>query len=412
MPDLIDLAQRAIEHPAAALLHEERCLAQRGLPELCTACFDACPMEAVSFDLLDAAGTHGVLGMPEPARQRIDAEACTSCGSCVAACPTGALGAMGALSDDALLDAVRHAARAVCLRSARERTASNGSTDIDQGEQEGSSHLGKPGAPHVAFVCERDAAGVDGEGASIVLPCLAWIDEALLVHAVAEGAQLVVLSACACTTCPQRHAVRELPRTAQRARRIADLWRLDGTIELIDERTDADARSGTDGGMSRRGLLSRARATIVDAATSAAALQTEAIVGKAGEAKSAEPDRRRWQLLDDLHAVGLPDGADTVPRVLAPRASIDFERCSGCAHCALFCPTGALRKSRKGPGGTTVLEFDATRCRDCGACVEVCRYGALVCDESLTVDELFAFDPCELVIPKRRVLPERRILPE
>ena len=38
MPDLIDLAQRAIEHPAAALLHEERCLAQRGLPELCTAC--------------------------------------------------------------------------------------------------------------------------------------------------------------------------------------------------------------------------------------------------------------------------------------------------------------------------------------------------------------------------------------
>ena len=78
--------------------------------------------------------------------------------------------------------------------------------------------------------------------------------------------------------------------------------------------------------------------------------------------------------------------------------SIDVERCSGCAQCALFCPTEALRRIGRAPGGRTLLEFDPAPC----------RYAALTCEETLTAAELFALDPQEILIPKRRVLPERR----
>ena len=97
-----------------------------------------------------------------------------------------------------------------------------------------------------------------------------------------------------------------------------------------------------------------------------------------------------------------------MPRALAPRVDIDPERCSGCALCAGFCPTQALRKAGKAPGGRTLLEFDAALCRDCGTCTDTCRYGAISREETLTVSELFALEPRAIVIPKRRVLPSRR----
>ena len=65
-------------------------------------------------------------------------------------------------------------------------------------------------------------------------------------------------------------------------------------------------------------------------------------------------------------------------------------------------------KAGKAPGGRTLLEFDAALCRDCGTCTDTCRYGAISCEETLTVSELFALEPRAIVIPKRRVLPSRR----
>lgn len=431
MPDILDRVQRVAERPTAALLHEERCLAQRGLPEPCTVCRDACPVEAVSFDQLDTAMTHEALGVPGPTRPRIDAEACASCGRCVTACPTGALGALGSLSDGALLDAVQRAARfrgeqerADRTTSTTEGTSAHGSDGFDAsnaGPQSPSDAVDASGQPdpaksneadvaQVTFVCERDATGVGTGGAPVVLPCLAWIDEALIVHAVTAGAQIVSLPVRVCTACSQQHAVHDLPRIVQQAQRIIDLWELGGIVELVDERRDADgaARDEGNGDLSRRGLFSRARATLVDAATSAAALHLEAIVGAPDDKGGTEPDARRWRMLDGLHAAGLPSDTAIVPRALAPRVDIDIDRCSGCAQCALFCPTGALRKAGKAAGGMTLLEFDPARCRDCGVCEQTCRYAALACDESLTAGELFALDPIEIVIPKRRVLPERR----
>ena len=133
-------------------------------------------------------------------------------------------------------------------------------------------------------------------------------------------------------------------------------------------------------------------------------------VGADGRADGPKRDRRPRARArpPPLAAAGLPAGDAVVPRALAPRVDIDPERCSGCALCAGFCLTKALRKAGKAPGGRTLLEFDAALCRDCGTCTDTCRYGAISREETLTVSELFALEPRAIVIPKRRVLPSRR----
>ena len=416
MPNLIDIAQRFAEQPAVALLHEERCLMERDLHASCTRCANVCPVDAVVVGMergeaVAPAANYGSVTKDGPAGPRIDDEACVRCGRCVTACPTGALLAVAPLDDDTLLDA-----------AARAGAAAGAQVEASAGEDEGVRADADGGAAAVAraaeasavagFACEQAvrAGRIDAER-TVTLPCLAWVDEALIVHMACAGAQRIALLTAPCAACEHAAAVADLPSVVHEAQRILDTWGFACEAYTVDTMEDVAASEDEEaaGEVSRRGLFAQARSALVDAATDAAAAQVEALAGKrAADAPPPEPDRRRWQLLDDLHAAGLPADDATVPRTLAPRVDIDVERCSGCALCAEFCPTQALRKVGKVRGGRTLLEFDAALCRDCATCTDTCRYEAVSRSETLTVRELFALDPHEMLIPKRRVLPSRR----
>lgn len=417
MPNLIDIAQRLAERPAVAVLHEQRCLPERDLGSSCARCAESCPVDAIAVGAEHPAGAevaqaaaHGSVTKDGPAGPRIDDDACVRCGRCITACPTAALLAIAPLDDDALLGASAKAGaaavRAAAAEAAEAAAAANGAPP------DGEAALAL--APAAGFVCERAVRGgagrIDAERA-VTLPCLAWVDEALIVHMACAGARRIALLTAPCATCEHAAAVATLPQTARAAQRILDTWQLDACVSIVDAVDDVTAPEDEDaaGELSRRGLFSQARSALVEAATDAATAQMDALAGRrAADAPAPEPDRRRWQLLDDLHASGLPSGETVVPRTLAPRVDIDAERCSGCALCAGFCPTQALRKAGKAAGGRTLLEFDAALCRDCGTCTDTCRYGAISREEALTVCELFALEPRAIVIPKRRVLPSRR----
>ncbi len=421
MPDLIDRALRAAERPPVALLHALRCLTARDALARCTACADACPVDALAVTPLVAEGAqpYESVNATGKAGPRIDDEACVRCGACVTACPTNALLPLPPLDDEALFARAASAAARAAERAA-DQALDNAPQDTatwqnreDDAAGENAPAVEGPAPATAGLVCERWAQTrrLDGDR-TVVLPCLGWVDAPLLVHMACNGAERIVLPLEACAACAWATAAARVPEAAAQAQRICGTWGLDTVIEATGEGALAPLEANPDadavGELSRRNLIAQAGTSLVDAAKAEAAKQLESLAGASAHADtSPEPDARRWQLLDDLHAAGLPDDGTVVPRALAPRVSVDADHCSGCAQCALFCPTEALRKVGRLSGGRTLLEFDPSRCRDCGVCEDTCRYGALVRDETLTVGELFALDPIEIAIPKRRVLPER-----
>ena len=386
MPDLIAIAERLAERPPVAALDGGRCLRVRDRESSCAACAEACPVGAVAVRAaaVEEAAPYGSVDAVRDAGPRIDDEACVRCGACVAACPTNALLALPPLDDGGLFAQV-DAAGAAARERADAGTAAAGT----------SSSTGEEAATPV------------------VLPCLAWVDVALLVHLACNGAERIAVPLDACPSCELADAAELVRAAVENARRICAVAGIDAAFETADgaglRDLEAAPEADATGELSRRSLFTQAGASLLDTARAEAARQMESLTGAPASGDAPiEPDTRRWQLLDDLHAAGLTDDAAVIPRALAPRVSIDVERCSGCAQCALFCPTEALRRIGRAPGGRTLLEFDPARCRDCGVCEATCRYAALTCEETLTAAELFALDPQEILIPKRRVLPERR----
>ena len=450
MPDLIDRALRAAERPPVALLHAPRCLTARDASARCTACADACPVDALAVTPLVAEGAqpYESVNPTGKAGPRIDDEACVRCSACVTACPTNALLPLPPLDDEALFaraastaaraaeraveQAAENASRGTAMDETTGKSAALNGRAFENAVEDAAGALGcdandathgaagenapaveGPALATAGLVCERWAQTrrLDGDR-TVVLPCLGWVDAPLLVHMACNGAERIVLPLEACAACAWATAAARVPEAAAQAQRICGTWGLDIVIETKGEGALAPLEANPDadavGELSRRNLITQAGTSLVDAAKAEAAKQLESLAGASAHADtSPEPDARRWQLLDDLHAAGLPDDGTVVPRALAPRVSVDADHCSGCAQCALFCPTEALRKAGRLSGGRTLLEFDPSRCRDCGVCEDTCRYGALVRDETLTVGELFALDPIEIAIPKRRVLPER-----
>lgn len=310
----------------------------------CTACVDACPLDAVTLT-----GRAPV----------VDAAACVACGVCTAACPADALPTPRP-PEDQLLRSVRAADGPVTLTC--------------------------PFHP--------DPAGAAGPGPTVVRHgrCLAALSPEWLLALSDGGRRPVWLDDTPCAGCLIATAGRSLGRSADHANALLGAFGLPHVIVCSSRAGHAEPptrrRSVADGmqpAVTRRGLfgdmLDRLRPTDEAPPT------TPGSPRPADRLPAAVPQRRR-RLIDELQS--LQRHADTVGAVPAPVAPsgdvplgmvrIDGDRCSGCGLCARFCPTGALEF-------TTAHEADGTTrfgltvcpalCLDCGICAAACPDAAV-----------------------------------
>lgn len=320
--DLLEHLAERFEQPPATV-NAAACTREMTFLSRCERCVQACPHAAIDL-------TRAVKVLP----------ACTGCGACLTVCPTDAYSLPESNLGETLAQ-VERAARAT-----------------------GSALL----------TCARSR--VTGQ-ADAVLPCLARAEETLLLGALAAGAREVTLVRGRCEGCENAPAMPRLERTVARLQGWAGALPATAGLRLVSEgeapprpRQRAEVRGERRAffaWMRREGL--QVAASVVD----------EVAAGWRGRPAASprgtlSPERRL--LLGLLRR--LPEGEGSLPYdPEGPFAelTVDLDACDGSATCVRVCPTEAL-KQPEDPEGFT-LTFQASRCVNCGLCVERCEPKAI-----------------------------------
>jgi|GEM_PF-731358 len=389
---------------SAISLDAKRCVAVRHRLSSCTACLDVCAAHAIT----KSANT--VL---------IDAEACIGCGACALECPTGAISL-----DDPSASQI--------LAAARDAQDANGGAAV--------------------IACRPATLHGDAEtGRYALVPCLTRVDEGMLCELVARGMGTVTLADGGCDACPFAHCAPLIDETVRGANELLSTRGLGesvrrastfpeeiaavrkGNCDVSRENVNSTARKGSYNA-SRRGFFQDVASLAKDAAVSTVADERAAsgfaagIVDAAGVTKTTnargedtaaqrslyeklQPDAtgalptfsvpRRTQILEALDSIGDPSDTPLNARGFAT-VQVDITACDGCGLCALFCPTGALRRAEEPFRAADRLVFSACACADCRLCADVCPRHALNVSADALDAVVFGFDPRPITTLRHR----------
>ena len=337
-------------------VHPERCVRVRNRHASCARCAEACTSGALS--LRDGALT-------------VDEALCVGCGTCATVCPTCAIEARHPVDGELLAAAHR------ALRAGREAVF----------------------ACHRAF--EQAPAACAAAGA-IELACLSRMEESLAMRLFADGAQCIRLLHGACEGCPRENGFASVKLVRDTVDSLLETWGLNCEYDVQQVGSEVKV-AAADAAEPQLVATSGIRA--------ASALRKPAHVQADGTLPHFVP-LRRHALLDALADLGNPVRPDLDTRLWG-HVSIDMGACRSCKMCAVFCPTGALKKSDIKPSpnadgtpdGGSFLEFSCAECVQCGLCVDACMKKCITVSPVVSTAELFDFEPRFIYLPKPQARP-------
>lgn len=340
-------------------IREERCVVVRDRNARCRLCAQACTTGCISL---------------EDRQLRVDAQKCVGCGTCTTVCPSAAL--IARMPDDRQL-------RGACDKALR--AAGDG----------------------VAFVCEQAmrtfSHAIDPEKV-VGVTCLGRVDESVILHAVDAGAQAVALVHASCAECALEHGEATAREVVQTAGALLEAWERPERISLVDEPPQY-ARCAERAGYDRQ--RRRFFSTLKEELKSAAGVLVEnqvsetldALKSPCGESEDGPlvpmvtadgtlphfiPERRS-EMLSVLRSWDAPEEGLVSTRLWG-NVVIDEEKCASCRMCAVFCPTGSLRRTTDDDGYFGLAHTPAI-CVRCRTCQSVCPAGALhISSEVFTSD--------------------------
>lgn len=409
-----------------------RCTEVRHRRARCHACVETCPEGAVT--VVDN-------------RLSIAPELCIGCGSCASECPTGALSITGPSRDD-LLGFVDTVADQVLGEGSVHASSWEAAMNPDLAPKPAAAGT----APYLEFACGHATPG--NAAARIVVPALPYVDEAVLLHAVARGFERIALTTCNDPNClkPTLEAVPDILATARALvawagveckislrrqkppepdgdagkRKAVRSQAARGAARGNQATITASASTGS-GDYSRRGMLSNMASQAGTIVAETAALEIHERLGMPEQAptirqvltdgagnmvKFAMPHKE--SLLMDLFTLNPePEGA-LEARGFA-RVEVHAQACRRCAMCVRFCTTGALQGEEvpigqnsfgmwrppglkdDGPQTGGSLTFTPTACIGCHLCEFTCPLNCLRVSDAVDAAEAFQIDPIDLL---------------
>ena len=343
-------------------VHQDRCALVRNRHADCLRCSQVCTSGCIRYD---AAAEQLV----------VSPEMCIGCGTCATVCPTCCLEAHHP-NDTEMIERCR-AAQAAC-------------------------------AGTVTIACAQMLSQVGGlydEDAVVAVECLGRVEESLLTLLQSEGASVVLVHG-TCGTCEHASGWKMLQDVLATEETLLKAWgqpmgaRTSGKLPSCTRKKDGGDFDKSKRHAFEEGGREAARIGGVLASVAAAEVTGEGFspqksknyvkVMADGTLPHFLPDRRA-RLLDALATFGDPDDVMIDTRLWG-HVIIDTDACQSCRMCAVFCPTGALRKFGEDddtgePFGVEHYPGDCVKCR---TCEKICPAGAISISDEVFAREMFA----------------------
>ncbi len=336
----------------------KRCVYMRNWNSKCRACLNACSHDAIKREL-------SVLYIQD--------EKCSDCGACVSSCPTSSFLTSAPDAESIVKSAL--ASAAACGGNA-------------------------------LFMCASDAKKVSIDISRVViLPCLNYLDEYLLIGLFAHGAKAATLMYCGCDECEIDSETPYFKSMIKNTKNLLKHWNIDAKVRLTHTIPDAliikkSKHVGSVAHVARRDAFANAGNDALGflvqsfGDTLGKYAGQEVVDKKKQRVVVRMTDRfelgtyRARRVLHMLDKIGEHPTNTNIESRFWANLAIDEARCRYCGLCAQNCITQALHFEQDETSKEGTLTFEPVKCVGCRLCHDACLSHAMIYSNVVNSDDL------------------------